>query len=93
MTPIKELLPIGSIVVPKGSERKVMIAGVKHTSQENPDKEYDYMGFLYPEGHIADDVQFVFDDSDIERIIFRGFEDIERQEFIARLEQYYNSQE
>ena len=52
----------------------------------------DYMGYLYPEGHIGDDVQFVFDDSDIEKIIFRGFEDIERQEFIARLEQYYKDE-
>ena len=30
--------------------------------------------------------------SDIEKIIFRGFEDIERQEFIARLEQYYKDE-
>ena len=92
MASVRELLPIGSIVVPKGSERKIMIAGIKHTTNENPDKEYDYMGYLYPEGHIGDDVQFVFDDSDIEKIIFRGFEDIERQEFIARLEQYYKDE-
>ena len=51
------------------------------------------MGYLYPEGHIGDEAQFVFDDSDIERILFRGFEDIERQEFISRLEQYYNKQD
>ncbi len=93
MVSVKELLPIGSIVIPKGSKRKVMIAGIKHTTTENPNKEYDYMGYLYPEGHIGDDVQFVFDDSDIERIIFRGYEDIERQEFIARLEDLYKNED
>ena len=34
MNNVKELLPIGSVVVLKGGEKKLMIFGIKQTDQE-----------------------------------------------------------
>lgn len=86
---IKELLPIGSIVLLKNAKKRMMICGIRQTAKENPEREYDYMGVFYPEGHIGDEYNFLFDHKDIDKIFFRGFDDIERQNFVERLEEYY----
>lgn len=90
---IKELLPIGSIVLLKDSKKRLMICGIRQTGKDQPDREFDYMGVLYPEGHIGDQYIFLFDHSDIDEIFFRGFNDIERQDFIERLDNYYKENE
>lgn len=90
---IKELLPIGSIVLLKDSKKRLMICGIRQTGKEQPDREYDYMGVFYPEGHIGDEYNFLFDHTDIDQIFFRGFSDIERQNFIERLDEYYQSRD
>lgn len=84
---IKELLPIGSIVLLKDSKKRLMICGIRQTGKDQPDREYDYMGVLYPEGHIGEQYNFLFDHDDIDQVFFRGFNDIERQDFIERLDQ------
>lgn len=86
---IKDLLPIGSIVVLNEGEKRLMISGIMQSDVENPDKEYDYMGLLYPEGNIGDQFQYLFNHSDIAQIVFRGFEDEERTEFLKRLANFY----
>lgn len=86
---IKDLLPIGSIVLLKDSQKRLMVCGIRQTGKEQPDREYDYMGVLYPEGHIGEQYNFLFDHDDIDQIFFRGFNDIERQDFIERLDNYY----
>ncbi len=86
---IKDLLPIGSIVSLNNAKKKLMICGIKQQGQENPEREYDYLGVFYPEGNIGEEYKFLFDHTDIKEIIFRGFEDIERQTFIDRLETFY----
>lgn len=45
-------------------------------------EEYDYIGVPYPEGNVGTECQFVFNHENIETVFFRGYEDIERQEFI-----------
>lgn len=85
---INELLPIGTIVLLKDGEKRLMICGIMQTdggSQEN----YDYMGVLYPEGHIGEGFQYLFNHDDINEIIFRGFEDAERVEFLEKLSKVY----
>ncbi|MBO5303956.1 MAG: DUF4176 domain-containing protein [Lachnospiraceae bacterium] len=89
---MKELLPIGSIVLLKNAKKRMMITGIRQSGKENPEKEYDYVGVLYPEGHIGEAYNFLFDSADIEKVFFRGFEDIERQEFIHNLEEYYQKE-
>ena len=83
MENIKELLPIGTVVILKDATKRLMISGVMQNDTEG--NEYDYMGVLYPEGNISQKAQFLFQHSDIEQVIFKGYEDDERTEFINRL--------
>ena len=89
---IRELLPIGSVVLLKDGQKRVMIYGVKQTDTST-DKEYDYISVPYPEGNMGDESQFLFNHSDIEEIYFRGCEDEEREEFIENLARYYEGLE
>lgn len=83
---MKELLPIGSIVRMEGGEKRLMIYGI-YQSEEDSDTEYDYIGVLYPEGNIGEDLHYLFQHEDIEEIYFRGYEDEEREDFLKRLEE------
>lgn len=85
---IHELLPIGSVIWLKEAERALMIFGVKQSNMETGE-EYDYIGVIYPEGNMGTDSQFLFQHEDIERVVFRGFEDEQREEFIENLTQFY----
>ena len=76
---IKDLLPIGSVVLLEGGKKRVMIYGVRQIEQETQE-EYDYIG----QGS-----QFVFNHDKIQEVFFKGYEDEERQDFIQRLSDYY----
>lgn len=86
---VKNLLPIGTVVILNGGKKRLMIFGVKQTMENEENKEYDYIGVPYPEGNIGTDFQYLFNHDDVEEVFFRGFEDIERQEFIFHLSEYY----
>ena len=86
---IKDLLPIGTIVVLKEGEKRLMIIGVMQSEASANSKEYDYLGILYPEGHIGEQFQYLFNHEDINEIVFRGFEDKEREEFLNKLSTIY----
>ena len=90
---IKDLLPIGSVVLLKNGEKKLMVCGVKQTDIEGNGKEYDYFGVLYPEGYLGAKFQYLFNHEDIERVFFRGYEDAEREAFIQRLTDLYNTRD
>jgi len=82
---VKDLLPIGSVVLLRDGEKKLMINGVMQSDAADPGKNYDYLGILYPEGHIGDEFQYLFNQKDIVQAFFRGYEDDERAEFIKKL--------
>ena len=42
---------------------------------------FDYIGVFYPEGYINQEYTFAFNHSDIEKVIFEGYEDEEEREF------------
>lgn len=86
---IKDLLPIGSIVLLENGEKRLMINGIMQSEANGTGKEYDYLGVLYPEGHIGDQFQYLFNHKDIKEIVFRGFEDLERAAFIEKLSNIY----
>ncbi|MDD6729098.1 MAG: DUF4176 domain-containing protein [Eubacteriales bacterium] len=88
---IKELLPVGSVVLLKNGEKKLMVVGVKQTDTES-NTEYDYLSVLYPEGYINPETMFFFNHDAIDEVFFRGMEDEERSDFIERLDNYYSSQ-
>lgn len=74
------LLPIGSVVLLKEANKRLMICGIMQ-KQENDEKIYDYIGCLYPEGYIDSETMYLFDHQDIERVDFAGFADAEFQIF------------
>lgn len=88
---IPELLPIGSIVLLKNAEKRLMVTGVGQTEQTSG-TDYDYLGVMYPEGSMGEGTQFLFNHTDIDRVDFRGFEDGERSRFLAMLQKYYASE-
>ena len=53
---MKNLLPIGSVVLLKDATKKLVIIGIL---QVNPseNKIYDYLGVPYPEGYVSSDMK------------------------------------
>lgn len=86
---VGDLLPIGTVVTLKNGTKKLMVFGIIQTVQENPDQEFDYIGVPYPEGNMGQDYQYLFNHADVEQVFFRGFEDVDRQEFIYNLTEFY----
>lgn len=81
------LLPIGSVVLLKESTRKVMIIGVLQKKLDaDGEKVYDYVGCLYPHGHMSPDKNFLFDNEQIEKLYFIGYQDEEQLEFKVKAE-------
>ena len=85
---VKDLLPIGSIVLLKGASKKIMIIGVKSTDITT-NEVYDYLAVPYPEGYISDKCTFFVKHEAIDKVFFKGFEDDERNTFIKSLYNYY----
>ena len=85
---IRTLLPIGSVVRLNGAEKRLMIFGVRQTNEQT-NQEYDYIGVLYPEGNMGEEMRFLFDHSDIQEIVFTGYNDPEREEFLENLKEYF----
>lgn len=82
---MKKYLPIGSVVLLKESQKRIMIVGVRQ-KQVGTDKVWDYSACLYPEGILDPDKLFLFDSEQIERLYFVGFQDGEGLEFLKRLD-------
>ena len=86
---IKQLLPIGSVVLLKDGQKKLMIFGIMQTDTGADNAEYDYIGVMYPEGNVGEEMQFLFNHSDVAEVFHRGYEDEERNTFLAQLEEIY----
>lgn len=78
---IKNYLPLGSVVRLKNGTRKLVIIGINQKGSD--DKTYDYSSVLYPYGYLNSDELFLFNNSNIDEIIYNGYSDSE-------LENYYD---
>ena len=78
-------LPIGSVVILKGSYKKIMITGYSPVNQETKEIMFDYMACLYPEGIIQNDYNILFNHEDIKKIYAIGLQDEEQKDFIKEL--------
>lgn len=76
----KDLLPIGSVVLLEGGEKRLMICG-RILCKAGEDRIYDYVGCYYPEGIIESDNMFFFNRDAIDRVFFIGFQDAEELKF------------
>ena len=79
-----EFLPLGSIVQLKGGVKKIMIIARGAFAVVKGEKRYfDYGACTYPEGVIGDALLY-FQHKDIQKIVYRGYEDEERTGSIRR---------
>lgn len=81
------VLPIGSVVLLKNSTKKLMITGFAQVSADDPNKIYDYVGCVFPEGFLGPDQTFLFDSPQIETVFFIGYQDQEQMAFKVRIDE------
>lgn len=84
----KELLPIGSVVLLKNATKKLMITGIHPVASNEPEKIYDYIGVIYPEGYLGNEYNFLFNHKDINDVVFTGYSNPEREAFINYLDDH-----
>ena len=89
---MRDLLPIGSVVLLNNGEKRLMVIGV---IQINPTdgEQYDYLACLYPEGFVGPEHTYLFNHEDIQKIEAEGFADDEHQTFRAQLAELLQEQE
>lgn len=85
---MKEYLPIGSVVLLRDASKKLMITGIQPVPSDEPEKVYDYIGVVYPEGYLGSEYNFLFNHSDINDVVFRGYTNPERDRFIQVLDEH-----
>ena len=78
---MKDLLPVGSVVLLKDATKKLMIIGILQVKPDE-DKVYNYLGVPYPEGYVGAENNFLFNHADINDLIFKGYTNPERDIFI-----------
>lgn len=88
-----DLLPVGSVVMLEGGSKKTVIMGILQFNLDEQDKVYDYLGVPYPEGYIGSGSSYFFNHDSITEIFFRGYENQERQDMLAILEQIQHGAE
>lgn len=85
---IKDLLPLGTVVLLKEASKKLMIVGYKPIAPD-AETEYDYIGVLFPEGFIGNNSSFLFNHEDINDTVFIGYVNPEYEEFIDMVSTAY----
>lgn len=91
MKKIKEkFLPIGTVVMLKGGEKRIMITGFCAIEEKDKEKKkvWDYSGCMYPEGFLSSNRTLLFDHEQIETIYHYGFIDEEEEAFKERLNEF-----
>ncbi|WEV56408.1 DUF4176 domain-containing protein [Ligilactobacillus acidipiscis] len=76
------LLPLGSIVYLEEGTVKLMVVGRGAVfDDDGSDKYSDYVGVEYPSGIDPENALF-FNNEDIDKVVFRGYEDEEEQRYL-----------
>ena len=81
----EKFLPIGSVILLKKGQKKLMIVGYTQIYLKNKSEIYDYMGCVYPEGMINIKNFYFFNHEDIEEVFYVGYQDEEEKEFMQKL--------
>ena len=81
----EKYLPIGTVVMLKNGQKRVMITGFLCIDKNNDKNIYDYTGCLYPEGYISSDKSLLFNHDQIDKIYYLGFKDEEEEKFKQKL--------
>ena len=70
---VKVYLPIGTVVKLHNGNKELMIYG-RMQKALSTGLIYDYAACLYPEGHIDNEHTFLFNETDVEKVIFIGYQ-------------------
>ncbi len=81
---LRSLLSAGSVVMIRNAQHALMIHGIVQRDNATG-KICDYIGVLWPEGYGGTGSQFLFNHEDIEQVLFKGLNLLERDRFIERL--------
>ena len=70
---MKDMLPVGAVVLLDGAEVPLMIVG--YMVKGIDEKEREYMGVPYPIGYTSLDSIRGFNHSDIKEVLFEGYKE------------------
>lgn len=80
-----KILPLGTVVVLKGSTKKMMLIARLIAAPINGQiYRFDYGACLYPEGLLGDSLIY-FNDEDILKVVHEGFHDDENELMLENL--------
>lgn len=91
MNPQEKYLPIGTVVLLKGANKRLMIVGFCTATEEDKEKVWDYNACLYPEGVIKSNQSVMFNHDQIEKIYHLGLIDVEEELFKKNLDKVLNN--
>lgn len=80
---MKDLLPIGSVVLLKEAGKSLMIVGI--LQKDETDRVFDYIAVLFPEGYLDAETFFLFNHEDIADVRFVGCINAESQTYTQLL--------
>ena len=83
----EKYLPVGTVVMLKNASKRVMVIGFCIISENDPDKVYDYLGCIYPEGIMDANQNLMFNHDQIDKIYHMGLEDEEEKTFKVKLKE------
>lgn len=81
---MEKLLPVGSIIKVNGLEKLYMIASFMVTLSGG--EKYDYLAVRYPYGFIDDKCFYSFNKTDIDKVVYMGYESEMHDNCIAVLD-------
>ena len=79
---MNELLPIGSLVILENISKPVMILSYL---PEHKGRVFDYLGVFYPVGLVSNKSAMIFNQSGIEKLIVKGYEDEDCRKFLPTI--------
>jgi len=84
-----EYLSLGSIIILKGSVKKIMVIarGLVTVPNETP-VFFDYGGVTYPEGLAGDQILY-FNHEDTTKVIFEGYADEDNKMMVDNINEWY----
>lgn len=86
---MKNLLPVGSVVLLRSASKKLMIIGILQIKQSEG-RMYDYLAVPYPEGYLDEGSNFLFNHEDINDVVFRGYENPDHENFMTLITPIYD---
>lgn len=82
----KGLLPIGSVVLLKDGDKRLMVVGQCVSKEDDMNRIFDYSAVLYPEGLEDPDSIYMFNAQNIERVYSIGYMDEESGEVMQKMQ-------